>query len=1777
MEPVALSSKFLDAIKLPEKPRRVFKKRVRKPFVEESAESVAEDKTSFPCPATLISHTTCLTYTSSPPVQSTISSRTVVTNSVSVSRVKVNEQSKDGEMRSPNVTRALYIYGIESPPSSTEDGDKDQDHVNKMLKDNNQTVSASQDETYDQKGDNISSIIDTPTSDREGGSSSIGDYVEHLNEIEEQSISPKKIAPDILPNTKKKDTGQTGDETTASITIPHNDLGDDYQFNCDAEEEELLKRYEDDLDNTIVEDIEVEQSVDDPDVTIKINCDIQPNNTQGIVEERTNDLDSVTPDKTESNAECIQNDESETQEIHLNNNKEKEAQQAGRELSDDNETAKTSGIEPGRVIHTAKCNNTSVRANLGLISVNDFENFQQDLWETVQCTDNTNGYQSDEENSEAVRVESVQSRDETQPEDQIVGDIEVTESIDMEIDTVMNEIETVTNEVDIEQVVSEMEPVEEVPAIKKLKDVAVQDKKNGKIVKSPKANAVVQFMIPDKIVVNVPPSPPPYNPELSDEAPEMHSPEIVSPPYEPIDEVDDYDEQVNLEKEKERAQKTEIQVLLERSIVEDYEPVKTPRGRGRPRKAPEDNGAVSNDKSVRGILKKTVKKNVNIVEPFFSHIIDKRQVNMLKKMCILDDTLSKSQIEKALLANISEVNHKKAEKSVFFMLKYDKSLPGTSTNEVNEVNVPTGNFNSNTDLVNNSFHSAYCFTANCTTSPLNSEISLTPPPVEPKTIVSYTSDPSVSGETTQIVSPEIYSPVDNQNLTANLEVQGALNITNVFSTTETQHLSMNLEVQDTVTIADGSKKYILTIPVQPTNNKNLYVLDEKTSEFISSLSLNSNSEHVTVTSEPVEFNLPTSSEYASSLTKLSVPVSEYVPVTTQTQSKSDNDSYNIDKYGTSSKHTRPESLSPPSNYQILNPNVPVTKPIGYNIDSTGDYAYKMSNRESPRPRSNEYVPVSLTSKKEVTKARRKSKSVELPPSKRSSNYVPITAPLTAHSKLEPNSYDTEYASSVLKLNNSESLPRDLSPPVCKTSEYVISDRLSSSETVVYNGEYATPLLKPLAREDSPVNRSEYVPVPTESLNVNPETLNSYSIANPEDYSTTLSSLSSKQEKPPLYIPKLPLYSSTKHNTSPSFINDSSNDYVPSVSSSSSYTNLYTKDNIDKPQLLSTSTPADNLIADAPMEYIVITEPNRSEPSKDISVNTMKNFPTIKTQDTSVTATSDITLIKCVNLSSTPIGAITTSESDIKGSDLGRLSVTPPQVLLNDTTLTLQAITEYTKAFVSDSIQLVDLPLTSVSETFVRDYKKIEPVTTVKDNFESGHLYNSTITSTEDEVVNVVNVDYDENPHQLLEDAYHLTTNIANSRLNTESTATNSYPIFCNTYAAFPKVPLHSNEDCNCERTLTPKTPLPRNPPSDFSNSSDSSLLSNEVVQRCIQQTSENKEEDNSSISSTYFSNNSNFYQDNSENNTNNAVPYIQPSIIPDSYDFDKNNKNEVFNKIDASMFDKDEYESSSLATLPLKKRKRKLSIASSKEDPENEEEALDPQQIEAIIAEARSQPNEKQKRIEEDKKVCYPGTTARMMNIAEVKEKFFSNVSEFDAQRTFKTLAERKEIPPLPSGYLVNSESPQKATYIPPPAKKPRTDTYDLKSPGYPFTPVPEMYLADGLSKAPTTDLNKSLPLQDPMRYPKLVGAPDYGLPQYPTSSIGSMGGPTQYTSYPYSSPTYPLVNIPSVAHYNSYMCPPYETAQCPRVEEAHLQKTQEITKKNTRTTNKRKSSKKKK
>lgn len=196
------------------------------------------------------------------------------------------------------------------------------------------------------------------------------------------------------------------------------------------------------------------------------------------------------------------------------------------------------------------------------------------------------------------------------------------------------------------------------------------------------------------------------------------------------------------------------------------------------------------------------------------------------------------------------------------------------------------------------------------------------------------------------------------------------------------------------------------------------------------------------------------------------------------------------------------------------------------------------------------------------------------------------------------------------------------------------------------------------------------------------------------------------------------------------------------------------------------------------------------------------------------------------------------------------------------------------------------------------------------------------------------------------------------------------------------------------------------PESEFSNSPNFHQHTDEVIQRVLEETSTIEPPSlNLNSSTTFFCNNSNFYKsqtcqshdfskvtsisDIKSNlvniNCSNSKPLdsnldIQlPTAVPETYDFDKNLKNEVFSKIDWQALEKED--SDCETRLPLKKRK--VSVAQKDEELKKEE-------------------------------ISYPATP--MISIAEVEalhpRKIINN-----ATRPFKTPAERKEMPPLPVYY----------------------------------------------------------------------------------------------------------------------------------------------------------------
>ncbi|KAJ3662883.1 hypothetical protein Zmor_007201 [Zophobas morio] len=243
---------------------------------------------------------------------------------------------------------------------------------------------------------------------------------------------------------------------------------------------------------------------------------------------------------------------------------------------------------------------------------------------------------------------------------------------------------------------------------------------------------------------------------------------------------------------------------------------------------------------------------------------------------------------------------------------------------------------------------------------------------------------------------------------------------------------------------------------------------------------------------------------------------------------------------------------------------------------------------------------------------------------------------------------------------------------------------------------------------------------------------------------------------------------------------------------------------------------------------------------------------------------------------------------------------------------------------------------------------------------------------------------------------------------------------CNQLAEeFTKLNCNVVEDKALNLTIT-ELPRPIDPESEFSNSPTFLPNTDQLVQHCLEEaTSETPEvvERNSSL----LCDNSNFYTSSTladnltqnlsnvdtvktdaaqcsikdDNNSNSGVNVTEtvdnsllqlPTAVPETYDFEKNFKNEVFSKIDLQNFDDSDGET----RLPLKKRK--LSVANKNE---------------SVTEELKKE------------EISYPATP--MISIAEV-EALHPRKLQANAARPFKTPAERKEMPPLPVFYNVDSD-----------------------------------------------------------------------------------------------------------------------------------------------------------
>ncbi|XP_008190925.2 uncharacterized protein LOC103312333 isoform X1 [Tribolium castaneum] len=205
-------------------------------------------------------------------------------------------------------------------------------------------------------------------------------------------------------------------------------------------------------------------------------------------------------------------------------------------------------------------------------------------------------------------------------------------------------------------------------------------------------------------------------------------------------------------------------------------------------------------------------------------------------------------------------------------------------------------------------------------------------------------------------------------------------------------------------------------------------------------------------------------------------------------------------------------------------------------------------------------------------------------------------------------------------------------------------------------------------------------------------------------------------------------------------------------------------------------------------------------------------------------------------------------------------------------------------------------------------------------------------------------------------------------------------------------------NCNVEdKALNLTIPdIPVDPESEFSNSPTLLQGKDELLQHCLEETSiETPEVSNAK---SLLCDNSNFYTSQTINDSNCNNRDLEntelkkqsvdetiklPTAVPDSYDFDKTFKNEVFLKIDWQNLNDSDGET----RLPLKKRK--LSVAEKNEEEKKEE-------------------------------ISYPATP--MISIAEL-EALHPRKLPTNSTRPFKTPAERKEMPPLPVFCNVDSET----------------------------------------------------------------------------------------------------------------------------------------------------------
>ncbi|CAH0547249.1 unnamed protein product [Brassicogethes aeneus] len=285
-----MTTKFLDSIVIPDKPRKSYRKRTRTISAEKecSQEVSCPVPSVSPCPSTLSSCTTCLTITtktkdyrsSAANNNKLVSPKSAGTNSASAS----NETTSKLNASNPNSSTCVYKYGLDTPPTLEDDKDhdpctskriKEGDRRSEIIKENKDVYVTSyvhKGHGYYLKDDCLTS--DTPTSDGEGRlSPPLEMEPEESIGLDDRQTSPKKVEPDILPNTKKKD------DNMHNMDLANKDLLDDDEnqpdnYN-DESEDELLRSFDEDEGNftSNIDIDEHELNISRPD-NIKEKCSL---------------------------------------------------------------------------------------------------------------------------------------------------------------------------------------------------------------------------------------------------------------------------------------------------------------------------------------------------------------------------------------------------------------------------------------------------------------------------------------------------------------------------------------------------------------------------------------------------------------------------------------------------------------------------------------------------------------------------------------------------------------------------------------------------------------------------------------------------------------------------------------------------------------------------------------------------------------------------------------------------------------------------------------------------------------------------------------------------------------------------------------------------------------------------------------------------------------------------------------------------------------------------------------------------------------------------------------------------------------------------------------------------------------------------------------------------------------------------------------------------------------------------------------------------------------